>query len=94
MRELRIQHAGEPYRVLYAFDPRRTAILLIGGNSKFIMVAPDLKTNLLLSNKSKQEISHYNRVYDTLSDPGVKSRIERMRCLLSYAISSAILKLC
>ena len=32
MRELRIQHAGEPYRVLYAFDPRRTAILLIGGN--------------------------------------------------------------
>jgi hypothetical protein len=30
MRELRIQHRGEPYRVLYAFDPRRTAILLIG----------------------------------------------------------------
>lgn len=30
-RELRIQHAGHPYRVLYAFDPRRTAILLIGG---------------------------------------------------------------
>ncbi len=32
MRELRIQHAGNPYRVLYAFDPRRSAILLIGGN--------------------------------------------------------------
>ena len=32
MRELRIQHKGQPYRVLYAFDPRRTAILLIGGN--------------------------------------------------------------
>jgi len=31
MRELRIQHKGEPYRVLYAFDPRRMAILLIGG---------------------------------------------------------------
>jgi len=31
MRELRIQHEGRPYRVLYAFDPRRTAILLIGG---------------------------------------------------------------
>jgi len=31
MRELRIQHKGEPYRVLYAFDPRRVAILLIGG---------------------------------------------------------------
>ena len=32
MRELRAQHQGRPYRVLYAFDPRRTAILLIGGN--------------------------------------------------------------
>jgi hypothetical protein len=32
MRELRIQHRGRPYRVLYAFDPRRSAILLIGGD--------------------------------------------------------------
>ncbi len=32
MKELRTQHAGKPYRTLYAFDPRRTAILLIGGN--------------------------------------------------------------
>lgn len=32
MRELRIQHQGRPYRVLYAFDPRRAAILLIGGD--------------------------------------------------------------
>ncbi len=31
LRELRIQHKGEPYRVLYAFDPRRVALLLIGG---------------------------------------------------------------
>lgn len=31
MRELRVQHGGEPYRVLYAFNPLRTAILLIGG---------------------------------------------------------------
>lgn len=34
MRELRIQHRGRPYRVLYAFDPRRAAILLIGGNKE------------------------------------------------------------
>jgi len=34
MRELRIQHKGQPYRVLYAFDPRRVAILLIGGNKQ------------------------------------------------------------
>ncbi len=32
LRELRIQHAGQPYRVLYAFDPRRVGVLLIGGN--------------------------------------------------------------
>jgi hypothetical protein len=32
MRELRVQHAGRPYRVLYAFDPLRAAILLIGGD--------------------------------------------------------------
>jgi len=32
MKELRIQHSGRPYRVLFAFDPRRCAILLIGGD--------------------------------------------------------------
>jgi len=31
MRELRIQSEGRPLRVFYAFDPRRSAILLIGG---------------------------------------------------------------
>jgi hypothetical protein len=32
MKELRIQHLGRPYRVLFAFDPRRAAILLLGGD--------------------------------------------------------------
>jgi hypothetical protein len=32
MRELRIQHSGRPLRVLYAFDPERTALLLLGGD--------------------------------------------------------------
>ena len=32
MRELRVQHGGQPIRVLYAFDPRRVALLLLGGN--------------------------------------------------------------
>jgi len=32
MRELRTQHAGKPYRTLYAFDPIRSAILLLGGD--------------------------------------------------------------
>jgi len=32
MRELRVQVGGDPYRIFYAFDPRRAAILLIGGS--------------------------------------------------------------
>ncbi len=32
MRELRIQHQGRPLRVLYIFDPRRMALLLLGGD--------------------------------------------------------------
>ncbi len=32
MRELRVQSGGKPLRGFYAFDPRRTAILLIGGD--------------------------------------------------------------
>jgi len=32
MRELRIQSQGNPYRVLYAFNPLRNAILLLGGD--------------------------------------------------------------
>ena len=32
LRELRIQHQGRPYRVLYAFDPERQAVLLLGGD--------------------------------------------------------------
>lgn len=34
MRELRVQMGGDPYRVFYAFDPRRAAILLIGGTKE------------------------------------------------------------
>ena len=32
MKELITQHKGDPYRTLFAFDPRRVAILLIAGN--------------------------------------------------------------
>ena len=50
MKELRTQHQGKPYRSFFAFDPRRTAILLIGGEKtgdkrfygRMIPVADDL----------------------------------------------------
>jgi hypothetical protein len=32
MRELRVQSGSKPLRIFYAFDPRRMAILLIGGD--------------------------------------------------------------
>jgi hypothetical protein len=32
LRELRTQQGGRPLRTLYAFDPRRTVILLLGGD--------------------------------------------------------------
>lgn len=32
LKELRVQHRGDPYRILYAFDPKRQALLLVGGN--------------------------------------------------------------
>ena len=50
MRELRAQRVGRAIRVLYAFDPRRTSILLIGGDKtgndrfyqEYVPIADDL----------------------------------------------------
>jgi hypothetical protein len=50
MRERRVQSGGKPLRVFYAFDPRRMAILLIGGDKtgdkrfceRMIPIADDL----------------------------------------------------
>ncbi|WP_044411064.1 type II toxin-antitoxin system RelE/ParE family toxin [Thiomicrospira microaerophila] len=32
LKELRVQHKGKPYRVLFAFDPKRQAVMLCGGD--------------------------------------------------------------
>ena len=63
MKELRIQHAGRPYRVLFAFDPRRSAILLIGGDKtgndrwyeEFVPVADGLYDRHLTALIKEQE---------------------------------------
>ena len=31
MKELRIQYKGKPWRMLFAFDPIRRAVMLVGG---------------------------------------------------------------
>lgn len=61
MRELRTQHEGRPYRTLYAFDPRRAVILLIGGDKtgndrwyeKFVPLADDLYDEHLVQLKKE-----------------------------------------
>lgn len=32
LKELRVQHEGRPLRILFAFDPRRSAYLILGGD--------------------------------------------------------------
>lgn len=32
LKELRVQHLGRPFRILFAFDPKRQAVLLVGGD--------------------------------------------------------------
>jgi hypothetical protein len=34
MKELRVQNKGQVFRIFFAFDPKREAILLIGGNKR------------------------------------------------------------
>lgn len=64
MRELRIQHAGKPYRVLYAFDPLRAALLLTGGEKtgndrwyeRYVPIADRLYREHIADLKAKGEI--------------------------------------
>jgi hypothetical protein len=32
LKELRLQHEGRPYRILFVFDPRRVGYLILGGD--------------------------------------------------------------
>ena len=32
LKELQVQHSGEPWRILFAFDTVRQAVVLVGGN--------------------------------------------------------------
>ncbi|MGL5798626.1 MAG: type II toxin-antitoxin system RelE/ParE family toxin [Plesiomonas sp.] len=32
LKELRVQHNGKPYRIFFAFDPLRQAVMLCGGD--------------------------------------------------------------
>lgn len=34
LKELRLQHKGEPIRILYAFDPKQQAVIILGGSKQ------------------------------------------------------------
>jgi hypothetical protein len=63
MKELRVQSGGEPYRILYAFDPVRCALLLIGGRKtgkdrwyqEFVPIADRLFDQHLLALRREDE---------------------------------------
>lgn len=63
IRELRILYKGRPYRIFYAFDPRRAAILLIGGRKtggkrwyeKYVPLAERIYEEHLKSLKEKED---------------------------------------
>jgi hypothetical protein len=64
MRELRTQSGGKPLRTLYAFNPLRSAILLIGGEKtgddrwyeKFVPIADRLFEQHLIEIKKERDI--------------------------------------
>jgi hypothetical protein len=63
MRELRVQHRAHPYRVLYIFDPRRVALLLLGGDkagddrwyARMVPVADQIYDRFLEELKGEEE---------------------------------------
>ena len=62
-RELRVQSGGRPLRIFYAFDPRRVALLLIGGDKtgddgwyqRMVPIADKLFASHLKDLKKKQK---------------------------------------
>ena len=62
MKELRAQHAGRGYRIFFAFDPDRVAVVLLGGikndqtrwYNRMIAAADDLFDAHLAKRKSKK----------------------------------------
>ncbi len=53
MKELRVQYAGKPWRILFAFDPNRHAILLVGGTK--VGKADWYKTHIPIADQRFQE---------------------------------------
>ena len=79
MRELRIQSGGRPLRVFYAFDPRRTSILLIGGDKtgndrfyeEYVPVADALPTIGIWRNYERRGSSNEWTPFVSRVDQGV-----------------------
>jgi DNA-binding XRE family transcriptional regulator len=60
MKELRVQYKGDPWRILFAFDPKRSAILLVGGDKGgdkrwYKIMAKDIQEIIRKLPKKRQE---------------------------------------
>lgn len=60
MKELRTQSSGNPLRTFFAFDPRRKAILLIGGDKK----GNDRFYNVMIPKADKIYDEHLKEIED------------------------------
>jgi len=80
IRELRIQHRGRPYRVLYAFDPRRAAILFLGGDKTWA----DIKSRVKPGTRAQVEAGAHR-----LSEKLHLSQLRKARGLTQEAMAGA-----
>jgi len=86
MKELRTQHKGRPLRTFFAFDPRRCAILLIGGDKtgdkrfyeRMIAIADRLYDEHLAQLR-KEGFNLMSRKFDELRAKMTPARRERAR---------------
>jgi DNA-binding XRE family transcriptional regulator len=87
MRELRVQAQGRPFRILYAFDPGRVAILLIGGDKTgdarcyevFVPLADGLYDQHLIEFKKERHLQMAKKFEELLKkmSPERRPRIQR-----------------
>lgn len=74
MKELRIQFRGEPWRILFAFDPTRSAILLLGGNKAGDADGWYKKNILIADRRFTQHLEKLRRKKEEIKDDNTRRK--------------------
>jgi hypothetical protein len=74
LRELRIQCGGHPYRILYAFDPQRNALLILDGDK------PRYRLRVI----GEPDLLHYNELQIALDAQTRYQRLGKFAILTQY----------